>query len=443
MDRKVIETDKNVEVVQYLFDKEEIRKAEDKVVNKVNMNYQIPGFRKGRVPKNIVINFIGDNYEDLVLDELSDKLEEALKAESEDLYIPAMISERKLEDNFAAFTIELHRDPKSTVKDYKNIELKVPKRQEIVMNYIDSRLEELRNEHSIMEPKEGKLEIGDIAEIEYSIVKDGKKISDNKKQEIEISENDERPLVKNIIGKSKGDTVEFEKTFESSEKKYDYTINIIETYRKSLMELGDELAKTVSYDVNDLEELKAKLEEEGSEQYESWKDDFLRQQVSNIITDYVNIEISEKTLDYFVSRAIENSKKEGSYEKYLKEVEDEEELKKEFKRNILDELKKERAVEEIAEKENIKVTDEEIENKIKELAPYWGVSEEQALQIIKEKKRMKEELEESIKRTKVFNAVKDKANVKEVEEEDEEKEETKEDKSENSNEGENKENKEK
>ncbi|MFO7883145.1 MAG: trigger factor [Kosmotogaceae bacterium] len=419
MDRKVIETDKNVEVVQFLFDKEEIKKAEEKVVSKVNMNYQIPGFRKGRVPKNIVINFIGDNYEDLVLDELSDKLEEALKAESDELYIPAIIPERKLEDNYAAFTIELHRDPKSTVKDYTNIELKVPKRQEIVMNYIDSRLEELRNEHSIMEPKEGKLEIGDIAEIEYSIEKGGKKLADNKKQEIEITENDERPIAKNIIGKSKGDTVEFEKTFESSDNKYFYTINIVETYRKSLMELGDELAKTVNYDVNDLEELKGKLKEEGTEQYENWKEDFLRQQVSKVITDYVDIEISDKTLDYFVDRAIENSKKEGSYEKYLKEVENEEELRKEFKSNILNELKKERAVEEISDKEKIEVTDEEIENKIKELAPYWGISEEQALGVIKEKKRMKEELEESIRRTKVFDAVKEKAKIKEYEDEEE------------------------
>lgn len=430
MDRKVIETDKNVEVVQFLFDKEEIRKAEDKVVNKVNMDYQIPGFRKGRVPKNIVINFIGDNYEDLVLDELSDNLEEALKAESDELYIPAVISERKLEDNYAAFTIELHRDPKSTVKDYTNIELSVPKKQEIVMNYIDSRLEELREEHSIMEPKEGKLAVGDIAEIEYSIVKDGKKLADNKKQEIEITKNDERPIVKNIIGKSKGDTVKFEKTFESSDNKYQYTINIIETYRKTLMELGDELAKTVSYDVNDLEELKAKLKEEGTEQYENWKEDFLRQKLSSVITDYVDIEISDKTLDYFVNRAIENSKKEGSYEKYLNEVKNEDELRDEFKRNILNELKKERAVEEISKRENIDVTDEEIENKIKELAPYWGISEEQALGVIKERKRMRDELEESIRRRKVFDAVIAKAKIKEVEESEEKSEKKDEEKTE-------------
>ncbi|MFO7883030.1 MAG: trigger factor, partial [Kosmotogaceae bacterium] len=82
-------------------------------------------------------------------------------------------------------------------------------------------------------------------------------------------------------------------------------------------------------------------------------------------------------------------------------------------------LKKERAVEEISDKEKIEVTDEEIENKIKELAPYWGISEEQALGVIKEKKRMKEELEESIRRTKVFDAVKEKANIKEYEDEEE------------------------
>jgi trigger factor len=120
-------------------------------------------------------------------------------------------------------------------------------------------------------------------------------------------------------------------------------------------------------------------------------------------------------------------------------VENEEELKKEFKRNILNELKKERAVEEISEKEKIDVTDEEIENKIKELAPYWGISEEQALGVIKERKRMKDELEENIRRTKVFDAVIAKADVKEVDENEEENQE--EEKSEKKDEQENNEDK--
>jgi trigger factor len=52
---------------------------------------------------------------------------------------------------------------------------------------VNNRLEELRNEHAIVEPKEGPVENGDIIKIEYTIEKDGKKIADKKVQELNIT----------------------------------------------------------------------------------------------------------------------------------------------------------------------------------------------------------------------------------------------------------------
>jgi len=412
VEKNVVKAEKNVEIVEFTFGPDEIAEAENEIVRYVNKNYTIPGFRKGKAPKRIIETFFGENFRDMVLEELSRKIEDTLK--DEELFIPAVIADRKIEGDVAVFVVELHREPKVELKDYTGLELSVPKQEEVLANYVDNKLEELRNEAAIVEPKDGPAEIGDVINIEYTIEKDGKIIADHKTQEILIVEDDDRPIVTNVIGKKKGDIVEFDRTFENSNNKYHYKIEIKEVLKRTLMELNDEFAKSVASEVNTLEELKKKLEEEGLEAFESWKKDFLRQQVQDKLAELVELEISEKTLDYFVNRAIENAKKENTYDSYLKQAGTEEKLYEEFKTGILNELKKNTAIEKIAEKEQIEVTDEEVMKTAEELSTYWGISPERAKEIVKTREDIRNDIVENIRRTKVQDLIVEKATIKEI-----------------------------
>ncbi|MFA6975627.1 MAG: trigger factor [Mesotoga sp.] len=413
MEKNFVKKEENVETFLFSFGSEEVRKAEMDVGKYVNQQYTIPGFRKGKVPLNIVRNFLAESFEEMVLEVLSDKIEEELKEEK--ILIPAVITDQKMEGEGARIEVKLHRDPEVKIFDYENLDLKIPKKDEVVLNYVNNRLEELRNEHAIVEPKEGQVENGDIVKIEYTITKDGKKIAENKVQELTVAPDDDRPIVKNVIGKTKGDVVEFDRTFEDSDNEYFYSVKILDVLSKSPLDLDDEFAKTVNAEANSLEELKRIVEKEGVESFLNWQKDFLRQQAMDKINDLVEIEISDSTLDYFVQRTIENSKKEKSYDNYLKQAGSEEKLLENFRSGVFDEIKKSRFIDEIASKEGFKAEQEEIEAYAEEMAPYWGISADRAREMVTSREDIKEDIVSTIIRNKVLDAVIERAAISEME----------------------------
>ena len=107
----------------------------------------------------------------MVLEVLSDKIEEEELKDEKRFWFPAVITEQKMEGEGAVIEVKLHRDPEVKKPDYENLDLKVPKQDEVVLNYVNNRLEELRNEHAIVEPKDGPVENGDLVKIEYTIIK--------------------------------------------------------------------------------------------------------------------------------------------------------------------------------------------------------------------------------------------------------------------------------
>ncbi|OAA30901.1 trigger factor [Kosmotoga arenicorallina S304] len=413
MEKKTVNQELNVEVLELVFTPDEVESAESEAVKYVNANYSIRGFRKGKAPKSIIISYLGDSFDEIVFDELGKAVEEELK--KEELFIPAIIVERKrTEDGGVTFVIELHREPEAEIKDYKGLELSIPKREEVLVNYVDNKLEELRNENAIIEPKEGPAEIGDVAEIEYTIVKNGKVIADKKTQEVHILEEDDRPIVTNIIGKKKGDVVEFERTFENSDNVYNYTVEVKEVFKRTLMEINDEFARSVAGEVETLEELKKKIEKEGIEAFDNWKKDFLRQQAFDKIIDFIDVKVSDKTIDYFVLKSIENLIKEKKYDSYLKQAGSEENLKNQIKESIINELKRERFIAEIAKENGIEVSEEEVLKNAEELAPYWGISVERAREIIKSREDLREDIAANLRKNKVMDLIIESATIKEI-----------------------------
>ena len=418
MEKNFVKKEENVETFLFSFDSEEVRQAEKDVAKYVNQQYSIPGFRKGKVPLNIVRNFLAESFEEMVLEVLSDKIEDAIK--DENLLIPAVINDQKMEGEGATIEVMLHRDPEIKILDYANLELKIPKKDEVVLNYVNNRLEELRNEHAILEPKDGPVENGDIIKIEYTIVKDGKKIADKKVQELNITPEDDRPIVKNVIGKKKEESVEFTRTFEDSDNEYFYSVRILEVLKKNPLDLDDEFAKTVNAEANSLEELREIVEKEGMESFINWQKDFLRQQAMDKINDLVEIEISDSTLDYFVQRTIENSKKDKSYENYLNQAGSEDKLVENFRKGVFDEIKKTRFIHEIASKEGFEAEEEEIEAFAEEMAPYWGISADRAKEMVSTREDVRSDIVSTIIRNKVLDAVVEKASISEMEPQSEE-----------------------
>ncbi len=113
-------------------------------------------------------------------------------------------------------------------------------------------------------------------------------------------------------------------------------------------------------------------------------------------------------------RAVENSKKDKSYSSYLEQAGSESDLLLQFKEGVLEELTRNRIIDEIAESEKIQVSEEELQQTAQRLAPQWGISPERAKELIKSREDVREDFTDSIRRSKVLDLIASKAKIKEL-----------------------------
>ena len=411
MEKKEIERDKNVVLYEFVFDEKEVSSFEDVVTTRLNRSMTVPGFRKGKVPKAIFKMRLGEEFNGYVLDEAADKILE--KMEKEKLFISPIMKDYEFKDGNLIVKIEVHEKPRVSFEDFSEIEVEKVKEDSVIEKYVEKRLEELREKHALVEPKDGEAEHGDLVRVKMKVSL-GDKVLDEKEYEYILKEDDDRPFVKEIVGKKKGDVVRFSREFK--DKKYDYEVEILQVYSRTLMDISDELARTVSNEFETLEQLKEHLTKEGKEIYDVEMKENLREQVLEKLPEVTNLDISDKTLDYFVERAILRMKEKGEYEKAIKEHEgDEEKLKEDLREIFLRDFKRSLAIEKISEDENIKVTEEELEKEAELLAPFWGISKERAKAIVKSKEDIREDLEWAILKRKVADFLLEKVKIVEIE----------------------------
>ncbi|MGM0640000.1 MAG: trigger factor [Thermotogota bacterium] len=425
MDKQLVSQDKNVKKYLVQFDTNELQKAEKDVVKEVNKNYKFPGFRKGKAPTGIIKMKLGENYDNWINDIL---LEDAMKEIQDDektLFPPKVDSTANDEGKFEV-EITVHAYPEVKSTDFENITVEIPKSESIIEKFVDDKLNELLDQNAILEPKEGTAEYDDFVRVTYTVKnQDGKVLQENKENEYTLREDDNRPIVTEVVGKSKGDVIEYEKDFE--DKKYHYTVNLEDIYSRKIPELTEEFVKELDSDAQSLEELKDKFRSEGKEQYENWNKDFVRNYIIGELPEHTEIEISEQTIEEYVENYIAQLKKEGKYNEELEKNEnDEEKMKENIKESSLKWIKELVVVDELAKENNIEVSDEEITNAIKNISQMWQMPYERTREAIYSNQKLLNDVVWDTLKSKVVDTIKDKVKIEEVDSEKFEKKETEE-----------------
>lgn len=411
MEVKELERDKNRVVLEYVFGAEEIAQAEDKAVRYLNQRVEIPGFRKGRIPKNVLKMKLGEEFQEYTLDFLMDLIPDTLKDRK--LILSPIVTERELKDGTARVVVEVHEEPEVKIGDVSKIEVEKVDEEKVLEKYVERRIEDLRESHALLEPKEGSAEAGDLVRVNMEVYnEEGKKLT-SREYEYVISEDEDRPFVKDLVEKKKGDIVEIEREYEG--KKYTYKLEVIEVYKRTLPEIGDEFAKSVNNEFETLEQLKESLKKEGKEIYDVEMKESMREQLLEKLPEVVEIEVSDRTLEILVDEAVSRLKREGRYEQIVSSYESEEKFREELKERILDDIKRDRVIEVLAQEKGISVSDEELEKEAEELAPFWGISPERAKSLVKARQDLREELRWAILKRKVLDLLLQEVKVKVVE----------------------------
>ena len=251
-----------------------IKEGLDTAFNRVKKTLNVPGFRKGKVPRQIFNKMFGE--ESLYQDALNAVLPEAYAnavAESniKPVAQPEIDVESMEKDSTWVLTAKVTVEPEVKLGQYKDLEVKA-RSTEVTDEEVDAEIKKLQEQQAELVLKEDQPAAeGDTVVIDFEGKVDGVAFDGGKGENysLELGSNTFIPgLEDQLVGHKAGETVEVNVTFpeeyhaedlKGKDAVFETTIHEVKT--KELPELDDEFAKDVDEEVDTLVELKAKTRE--------------------------------------------------------------------------------------------------------------------------------------------------------------------------------------
>ena len=262
--------------------KEEVRSRYNEMVEEYTKEMQLPGFRKGKVPREVLERKYGEALKD---DALGRVMESAIQEIFQDESLPR--SERPLPysspelkdkpdfdfDKDLQFTVIYDVLPEVKIGQWKGLKVEYPY-AEVEKKDIDKELEEIRERNAIVMDRDDSAAArkGDVVTIDYQFFdENGEKSPDMHRKDFIFTIGSETNIYKfddDIIGMKKGETKEFTKKFEKdffdpavagSSRKIQVTLTALK--EKKLPDLDDDLAQDVDEKFKTLDDLKNSIKD--------------------------------------------------------------------------------------------------------------------------------------------------------------------------------------
>ena len=397
MAKKKEETKKNIHEVVIKIDGEAWKNALGKAFKVKSKDAKVDGFRKGKVPRDIYEKHFGK--ESLWLEAADTVLQDAYtKAMEESKLVPVVqpdVSLKNLSDELVEFTFKIITKPEVNVKKYKG--LKVAKEEvKVTKEEIEHELSHVLEKYTELVTKEGKVENGDIAVIDFEGFKDGVAFDGGKGENysLEIGSHTFIPgFEEQVIGMSAGEEKDINVTFPEDYGVKDlkgapvvFKVKVNEVKTKEARELDEDFFEDLGLEgVDSKEKLEAEIEKSIKAQKEmdvenKYIDAILEEVSKNVEVDIPEEMVNEE-IDRLKKRFEEQMRMQGIsldlYYQFTKSTEEDlkNQLEKEAYSNVLYRL----MLEEIMTLEKIEVTEEEAEKEAEELAKKYQVAKDEFL----------------------------------------------------------------
>lgn len=372
--------------------------ALDQAFKKVVKDINLPGFRKGKVPRPIFEQRFGVEslYQDAVDIILPTAYGEAIEqTEIFPVDQPQVDIEEIEKGKDLVFVCDVTVKPEVTLGDYKGLEV-----EEETATITDEEVEESlkalqEGQAELVIKEEGTVEEGNTAVIDFEGFMDGEAFEGGKGENhpLEIGSGQFIPgFEEQLIGKESGVETEVSIVFpedyhaeELAGKEAVFQVKIHEIKEKELPELDDEFAKDVDEEVETLEEFKAKKKEELLKQKEQEIDNTKRETLINQVTENAEVDIPEAMVDTELKQMMQEFEQRlqmqgmGLEQYFQFSGQSEDELKEQMKEDAATRVKTNLTLEAILETEELEVSEEDIDAELTEMADMYKMEKDQIL----------------------------------------------------------------
>lgn len=405
-----VEKTKNANEVklEITIEAEKFENAIKKVYFQSAKYFNIPGFRKGKAPQNIVERYYGKEifYEDAFNEVVPEEYEKALKENKIEAVSRPKIDIVKMEKGQdLVFTAIVSTKPEVELGKYKGIEIEKVE-YNVSKEAIDSEIKSMQEKNARMITVDDRaVKNGDIATIDFEGFVDGVAFDGGKAEghDLEMGSGSfipgfEDQVIGMNIDEEKDIKVTFPKEYFSKDlagKEATFKVKLHAIKKKEMPKLDDEFAKDVS-EFDTLKELENSVKEKLEKQMQDKAKYEKEQAIMKSICDNSKIDIPDGMVELEVDNMIKDMEQRMSYqglklEQYLKMLnKTEAEFRKESEPQAIEAIKSRLVLEAIAAKEDIKATEKEVTEKIKEMAKNYGRNEEDLLKNENVKKYIEE-----------------------------------------------------
>lgn len=359
---------------------EDLRKAIDEKVNKFKREMKLPGFRPGKVPETLIRQRYGSAIKAEVIDELVQKsYKEACDEKKVVPVAAAKVNDLKApEGQPLSVSIETQVDPPIEIKGYDKLKIKnSPKK--IKDSDVDDSILGLKERFATFKDVDHPAKKGDFIQLEYlKVVVDGEERSDIKNPEYPVELGGEsriKDFDKGLYGHSAGEVIDikidFPEDYPDSEvagKGGDFQIKINAIQEKILPEIDEEFLKKLG-DFKDEDALRNQIKNnlEQEEQNKS-KNEAYNKAIDKLIEDNpfdVPPARVEQFIDYMQQEA-------ARYQRPGTPVPTREQMETQYHDTAVRAIKRQRIIDFVSGKVNVKASQEEVDKEIQKLADSYN-----------------------------------------------------------------------
>ena len=374
---------------------EKFDNALDKAFKKVVKQINVPGFRKGKVPRQIFEQRFGvealyQDAADIVLPEAyGEAIEETGIKPVDQPEIEVQQIEKGQDFKFdATVTVE----PEVELGDYKGLEIE-KQDAELTDEEVDEAINQQLNQLSEMVVKEdGAVEEGDTVNIDFDGYVDGEQFEGGQADsyDLEIGSGSfipgfEEQLVGVKAGEEKDVNVTFPEEYHAEElsgKEATFKTKVNEIKYKEVPELDDEIANELDSDAETVDQYKENLRKRLAEQKQTEAENVQKEEAIQKASDNAKIDIPEAMVNTELDRMLQEfgqrMQQQGlSLETYFQiSGQDESQLREQMKDDAEARVRTNLTLTAIADKEDIEVSEEDIDKELEKMSEQFNISVE-------------------------------------------------------------------